>query len=202
MNCQFSSVTQLCLTLCDPMNSSMSFLFSFAFSFSSRRKTMTRCKLKKEKKPHSNAWIVSKVQGEAFREGSRGGGWWGTELSHIYRQPHPLSFARRLLRSGQETALSQEAPCGVCLRQRRHCGKKHFFFCSQSLYLSSSRGTLTLFSHEWCPLELCEGSALSPWSLYFSWCFFGRSLEEDCDICPWNVFSPAEVQSPHLFWGL
>ena len=46
--------------------------------------------------------------------------------------------------------------------------KAFFFFVLRGLYLSSSRGTLTLFSHEWCPLELCEGSALAPWSLYFS----------------------------------
>ena len=125
------------LELC--IQTGISFLFSFAFGFSSHRKTMTRCKLKKKKIPHSNAWAVSKVQGEAFREGSRGRGCWGTELSHIYRQPHPFSFARRLPRPRQETALLPGSSLW-CLSQTTQTLEKSSFLFSEVCLCLVPRG--------------------------------------------------------------
>lgn len=75
----------------------------------------------------------------------------------------------------------------------------------RSLDLPGARGPLTLFSHEWRPLELRKASALAVQLLYFSWYIFRGGvavLGKDYDICSWNVPSPAKVQSLPLFWGL
>lgn len=113
----------------------------------------------------------------------------------------------RLPCPGQEIALLPGSP-PWCVSQATHTLWKKSILVLRGLYLHSARGPLTLFSHEWCPLELCEGSALAAQLLYFSRCFFlevlrGRTVTSALGMFPALLRFKARICSRVFhFWFL